>query len=78
MSKDKDYLPFLRNPPLQSGGDIGPEAYGMMSRGLKELYAARDAKRDLMVAMLHEPERRRQQTLMWLMADVPSPSRSRH
>ena len=34
------------------GDDIGPDAYGMMSRGLQALYAERDAERDRMVAAL--------------------------
>jgi hypothetical protein len=51
-AKGAGYLPFLKGPPLKNGGDIGPDAYGMMSRGLQALYAERDAKRDLMVAAL--------------------------
>ena len=65
-------------PTTDTGVPVSPECYGMMSDGLKQLYAARDAQRDLMVAMLHEPERARQQTMAWLMADEPPPSTELH
>jgi hypothetical protein len=51
-AKGAGYLPFLRGPATKSEGDIGPDAYGMMSGGLQALYAARDAERDRMVAAL--------------------------
>ena len=73
-----NYLAPLAKPAPTADVPVLPECYGMMSRGLKELYAARDAQRDLMVAMLHEPERARQQTMAWLMADEPSPSTELH
>ena len=76
-TKGAGYLPFLKGPPIKSEGDA-PGWYACMSNGFQALCAERDAKRDLMVAMLGEPERARQQTLAWLMADAPSPSRSRH
>jgi hypothetical protein len=74
-----NYLAPLAAPrPKAEALPVSPECYGMMSNGLQALYAERDAKRDLVVAMLHEPERRRQQTLAWLMADAPSPSTELH
>jgi hypothetical protein len=54
-TKGAGYLPFLKGPPIRSEGDIGPEAYAMMSRGLQALYAEREAAKQQMVEMLLAP-----------------------
>ena len=77
-TKGTGCLPFLKGPPLKTEGDVPPDWYERLSVGLKKLTAESDAKRDLMVAVLNEPERRRRQTMAWLMEDEPSPSASKH
>ena len=67
-AKGAGYLPFLKGPPIKSEGDGGPNWYANMSNGLQALNAERDAKRGLMVAMLSEPERAKQQMVEMLSA----------
>ena len=75
MSRRVNYLAPLAEPAPQAQGPVAPDWYEKVSRGLDELQRAADGQRDLVVAMLQEPERRRRQVLFWLM---PSPSRSKH
>jgi hypothetical protein len=67
---DGSYLAPLAEPAPQA-----PDWYAKASRGLDELQRAADGQRDLVVAMLREPQRQRRQVLFWLQ---PSPSRSKH
>jgi hypothetical protein len=75
---DGSYLAPLAGPAPQAEGPLPPDWYEKISRGLDELQRAVDGQRGLMVAMLREPERQRRQVTVWLMADEPSPSRSKH
>jgi hypothetical protein len=77
MSDGKNYLAPLAKlaPKAEADVPVLLECYGMMSDGLKALYAERDAKRDLMVAMLGEPERAKQQMIEMLSAaPLPAPT----
>lgn len=72
---DGSYLAPLGAAPPQAEGPERPDWYEKASRGLDELQREGQEQRDLMVAMLQEPERQRRQVLFWLQ---PSPSRSKH
>lgn len=72
---NKNYLAPLAKPAPQAEGPEPPDWYEKISRGLDELQRAADGQRDLVVAMLQEPERQRRQVLFWLQ---PSPSQERH
>ena len=57
------------------GAGYLPGWYACMSNGFQALCAERDAKRDLMVAMLSEPERAKTQIIeMPSAAPLPSPT----
>ena len=75
MSRRVNYLAPLGVAAPQAEGPAPPDWYERASRGLDELQRAADGQRDLVVAMLQEPERQRRQVLFWLQ---PSPSRSKH
>jgi hypothetical protein len=72
---NKNYLAPLGAAPPQAEGLAPPDWYERASRGLDELQRTADGQRDLVVAMLREPEQERAQAALLLM---PSPSRSKH
>ena len=74
-TKGDGYLPFLRGPAIKSEGEAGTVWYACMADGLKALNAELDAKRDLLVAILSEPERAKTQIIEMLSAaPLPSPT----
>jgi hypothetical protein len=73
-----DYLPFLKEAVPEISSEVALEWCERMADGFHKLTAETNARRDLMVALLHEPERRRRQVMAGLMADEPSPSPETH
>jgi hypothetical protein len=76
--KAGSYLPFLSEEAPASSGDAPADWYSRQADGYKELTAESDARRDLMIATLREPERARKQTLAWLAEDKAAADTKAH
>ena len=72
-NKDKDYLPFLRDPP-KIEGEVPKDWYARASEGLQELRARLEAERELKETLERAAPEIQQLMMVELLSAAPLPS----